>query len=202
MVNRPPPDKNVIESTWAFKLKRYPDGLAKKFKRRFCAWGDQQLEGIDNFETYAQVVQWTTVRLLLILEVLPDLKSKQGDITATFLHADINPKEEIYVKMPTGFKKKGKVLKLKKTLYGLRQSPRAFWKYITKSMNKCGMKQTMFDPCLFVGERVMCVCYIDNLIFWSRDKRHIDKLANKLIEVGVDLEEEDDAAGFLGVRME
>ena len=35
---------NVIDSTWAFKCKRYPDGLIKKFKARFCARGDQQLE--------------------------------------------------------------------------------------------------------------------------------------------------------------
>ena len=52
---------NVIDSTWAFKLKRYHDGLIKKFKARFCARGDQQIKGIDFFETYAPVVQWTTV---------------------------------------------------------------------------------------------------------------------------------------------
>ena len=66
-------DVNVIGSTWAYKLKRYPDGLIKKFKARFCARGDQQLEGIDFFETYAPVVQWTTVRLILILDVLLNL---------------------------------------------------------------------------------------------------------------------------------
>ena len=41
---------NVIDSTWAFKLKRYPDGLIKKFKARFCSWGDQQIKGIDFFD--------------------------------------------------------------------------------------------------------------------------------------------------------
>jgi hypothetical protein len=46
-------DMNVIRSTWAFKIKRYPDGLIKKFKARFCARGDMQVEGIDFFETYA-----------------------------------------------------------------------------------------------------------------------------------------------------
>ena len=54
-------DMNVIDAIWAFKLKRFPDGMAKKFKARFCARGDQQLEGIYFFETYAPVVQWTTV---------------------------------------------------------------------------------------------------------------------------------------------
>ena len=46
-------DHHVIASTWAFKCKRYPDGLIKKFKARFCARGDKQLEGTDFFDTYA-----------------------------------------------------------------------------------------------------------------------------------------------------
>ena len=79
---------NIIRSTWAFKLKRYPDILIKKFKARFCACGDMQLEGIDFFDTYAPVVQWTTIILMLILETLLGLKSKQGNMTAAFLHAD------------------------------------------------------------------------------------------------------------------
>ena len=64
---------------------------------------------------------------MLTFEVLLELKSKQGDVTATFLHADLGPDENIYVNMPLGFRQKGKVLKLNKTLYGLRQSPRMFW---------------------------------------------------------------------------
>ena len=118
---------NVISSTWAFKLKRFPDGLVKKFKARFCARGDQQLEGVDYFETYAPVVQWTTVRLMLILEILLELKSKQGNVTCAFLHADVPEGEKIYVAIPRGFPQQGKVLRLRKTLYGLKPSPRAFW---------------------------------------------------------------------------
>ena len=67
---------NAIQSIWAFKLKRFPDGLIKKFKARFCARGDQQLEGIYFFETYAPVVQWAPVQMMLILEILMNLKSK------------------------------------------------------------------------------------------------------------------------------
>jgi hypothetical protein len=46
---------NVIQLTWAFKCKCYVDGLIKKFKARFCARGDMQLEGIDLFETYKPI---------------------------------------------------------------------------------------------------------------------------------------------------
>jgi hypothetical protein len=107
-------EMNVIDSIWAFKLKRFPDGMVKKFKAQFCAWGDQQLEGIDFFKTYAPVVQWTTVRLMLILEILLQLKSKQGDVTAAFLHGELEENEKVFVEMPLGFCKQGKVLKLKK----------------------------------------------------------------------------------------
>jgi len=61
---------NVLPSTWAFKVKRYPYGTVKKFKGRFCARGDKQIEGIDFFETYSPVVQWTTIRLMLVLEFI------------------------------------------------------------------------------------------------------------------------------------
>ena len=42
---------NVLSSTWVFKAKRYPDGLIKNFKARFCTRGDQQIEGVCYFET-------------------------------------------------------------------------------------------------------------------------------------------------------
>jgi hypothetical protein len=48
----------------------------------------------------------------------------------------------------------------------------------------------------------MCVVYVDNLIFWSRDVANIDRVAMELCELGVALEQEDDTAGFLGVKME
>ena len=55
------PTMNVLPSTWAFKIKWFQDGTVKKFKARFCARGDRQKEGIDFFETWAPVVQWSTI---------------------------------------------------------------------------------------------------------------------------------------------
>ena len=136
------PDMNVLPSTWAFKCKRFPDGLIKKFKARFCARGDRQKAGIDYFETYAPVVMWVTIRLLLILECLLNLVSKQGDVTCAFLHAHLEEGENVYLEMPRGFQqydRKGnkRVLKLKRSLYGLKQSPRAFWKYMIEKLSEC-----------------------------------------------------------------
>ncbi len=81
------PDMNVLPSTWAFKIKRYPDGRVKKLKARFCARGDRQKEGIDYFETWAPVVPWSTVRIAMILAIKLKLVSVQCDITAAFMGA-------------------------------------------------------------------------------------------------------------------
>ena len=173
---------NIINSTWAFNCKHYPDGLIKKFKARFGAQGDQQLHGIDFFETYAPIVQWTTIRLMFVLEVLLGLKSLQGNITCAFLHADLDENEKVYVDMSLGFSQYDKIgkqmcLKLKKTLYGLRQSPRAFWKYITVKLQEVGLEQPKFDPCLFIGPDVMCIVYVNDLIFWSKEVPRINRVA-------------------------
>jgi hypothetical protein len=69
----PNPSKNVLPSTWAFKIKRYPDGQVKKFKARFCAQVDRQQEGINYFDTWAPVVQWSTVRIVMTLAVKNEL---------------------------------------------------------------------------------------------------------------------------------
>jgi hypothetical protein len=68
---------NVVSSVWAFKRKRYPDGSIRKIKARICAQGFEQIEGVDYFETFAPVVQWMTVRLILIMTILLNLENKQ-----------------------------------------------------------------------------------------------------------------------------
>ena len=65
---------NSIESTFSFKLKIFSSGQINIFKAIICAWDDHKLEGVDYVDTYAPVVQWNTVRLMLILEVILDLK--------------------------------------------------------------------------------------------------------------------------------
>ena len=142
---------NVIGSTRVLKCKIYPNGLINKFKARFCARGDHKIEGIDFFETVAPVVQWTTVCLMLILEVLLNLKSKQGDVTAVFLHAKIPEGKNLYVDMPRGFgnfsgNRKRKCLKLRKSLYGLHQSPRDFCQYLTEKLEASGLQKSKLDP--------------------------------------------------------
>ncbi|KAL7528926.1 hypothetical protein ACHAWF_002767 [Thalassiosira exigua] len=160
------------------------------------------MEGVDYFEMYIAAVQWTTVRLMLMLEVIVDLKSEQGDVTAGFLRAELNKGEKVYVVMPQGFSQKGKILSLNCTMCGLKQLLRAFWQYIVQKMESCEMKQSNLDPCLYVGEEVVSVVFVDDILFCAKDEKDIHDLALNLHELGVDMEQEEDEAGFLGVGIE
>jgi hypothetical protein len=68
------------------------------------------VEGVDYFETFAPVVMWLTVRLLLIMSILLELETTQIDYTAAFVHADIGCL--VYVAMPPGFGIPGQVWKM------------------------------------------------------------------------------------------
>ena len=92
---------NVLKGVWAFKLKRLPDGTAYLFKARFCCRGDLQKEGVDYFETYAPVVQWSTIRLLLNLVLTEGWCTRQVDYTNAFAQAELN--EEVFLEYPRLF---------------------------------------------------------------------------------------------------
>ena len=98
---------------------------------------------------------------MLILEILLGLKSKQGDVTAAFLHGKLGEDKKVYVEVPLVFRRAGKVLKLNKTLYGLCQSPCIFWKFLTNAMLAVGMQVLKLDPCLFIGTHVIVVVYVE-----------------------------------------
>jgi hypothetical protein len=207
---------NVLPGTWAFKIKRYPDGLVKKLKARFCARGDRQIEGVDYFDTFAPVVSWTTVRLMLILSVILNLSTLQVDYTAAFVHAPIDrdpnfesltqeeqQRQGVYVDMPRGFSEPGKVLRLKKSLYGLKQSPRNFFKHLKSKLEAIGFEAaTDIDSCLFISDKVICLCYVDDTLLFSPKQEWIDEAIEKLRQTDLTLEIEDDVAGFLGVKIQ
>ena len=98
--------------------------------------------------------------------------------------------------------KEDHVLKLNRSLYGLAQSPRNFFEHLKGNLVKAGFKQSENDPCLFIHENVIClVVYVDDCLFFSTEQTHIDVIVNKIKSFGMDLNVEDDVAGFLGVHI-
>ena len=122
-----PEGANILTSTWAFKIKRYPDGRFRKFKTCFCVRGDKQIEGVDYEDKYAPVLSWTTVQILMRIALKEGWKSRQVDYANAFVQADI--KEDVYIALPPGFRcydqtcgSKELVRKLNKSSYGLVQA--------------------------------------------------------------------------------
>ena len=69
----------AIQAIWAFKRTRFPCGLLNKHKARLCAHGGMQQWGVNYWETYAPVVNWISIRFLLVLSEIVGLKSKALD---------------------------------------------------------------------------------------------------------------------------
>ena len=143
---------------------------------------------------------------MLILECLFDLKSKQGDVDYAFLHAYLSDEETVYVHMPQGFTKydrkgRAKVLKPKQCLYGLKNNPRRFWKFMVEKLELCGLNQSKLDPCLFIEDTIIAVTYADDLLLWSTKDKYMIVLGQLLNKASVDIEDDNDTTGFLGVKL-
>jgi hypothetical protein len=190
----------VLSGVWALRRKRYPDGAIRKLKARYCARGFEQVEGVDYFETFAPVVMWLTVRLLLIMSILLELETTQIDYTAAFVHAPIDCL--VYVEMPPGFKVPGQVWKLRKSLYGLAQSPRNYFLYTRDKLLAMGFVQSEADPCLFISSDIICLIYVDDALLFYKDKASIDLLINKMKQEKMLFREEESVAGYLGVHID
>ena len=100
------------------------DGTIDKYKARLIVKGYKQKEGLDYFETFSPVTRITSIRILIALAAVYDLKIDQMDVKTTFLNGELE--EEIYNEQPEGFIVPGnekKVCRLVKSLYGLKQAP-------------------------------------------------------------------------------
>ncbi|CAL9025055.1 unnamed protein product, partial [Prunus brigantina] len=121
---------------------------------RLVAKGYTQTYGVDYTETFAPVAKLNTVRVLLSLAANLDWPLLQFDVKNAFLHGDL--KEEIYMDPPPGIpvtSKEGMVCKLRKSLYGLKQSPRAWFGRFAASRRKSGYVQSNSDHTLFLKRR-------------------------------------------------
>ncbi len=112
--------KRPITIRWVYKVKNDSMGRPSKYKARLIARGNEKKESLHFQETFALVIKWSTIRIMIALVTHYSWKMSQMDVKITFLNNDF--KEEVYVKQPKGFEKSNNenlVCKLNKTLYGL-----------------------------------------------------------------------------------
>ena len=180
---------NILTSRWVFGVKQLPDESGKLVdtaKGRLVARGFQQVEGLDYTETFAPVIKFTTIRLLLALVSYFDLELHQMDVVTAFLNGDLD--EDIYMEQPEGCIDKTKsdsVCKLLKAIYGLKQAHRQWHsKIVAFLIAELGFTTTRSDPCLYIRRQnnviMIIALYVDDLLLAGSDLDAIVWMKNEL----------------------
>ena len=179
-----PDGRKAIRNKWVFKTKRGPSGEVQRYKARLVVKGCSQRPGVDYDEVYSPVVRYATVRYLMALSVKYNLDIDQMDAVTAFLQGELND-EEIYMLQPEGFVKAGgRVCRLKRALYGLKQSSRVWNTQLDAALQDFGLHRSAVDPCLywsFQGDKLLFVTiYVDDFLIFTNDLNMKQKLKANL----------------------
>jgi hypothetical protein len=185
--------KKVFGTLWAFRRKRYPDSSLRKLKARICRRSDQQILGVNVFETYAPVISWApVVCLALTTSVAMGWATAQVNYANALVQAKLD--EPVYITCPRNYEVPGFVLRLNRSLYGLRESPLNWFTTLSNGLKNQGF-QHISKPCLFIKKDVLILVYVDDCIFVATSAAVIDRELATLKKT-FDLEKEDDMAVF------
>ena len=146
-----PKGRRAIGCKWVFRVKYDGQGGVERYKGRLVAQGFSQQYGIDYKETFSPVARYSSIRTILAYAVEHNMLVHQMDVVTAFLNGEIQ--EDIYMEQPPGYTQPGKenlVCKLKKSIYGLKQSPRCWNKKFTDHIKTLGFTESNADPCVFV----------------------------------------------------
>ena len=135
-----------------------------------------------------------------------NLEIEQLDVKTAFLHGDLE--EKIYMEQPERFTIKGKehlVCRLKKSLYGLKQALRQWYKKFDSFMVEHGFSRSAFDHCVFVkkfsdGEFIILLLYVDDMLIVGYDTCKIDKLKKELNK-SFEMKDLGPASQILGIKI-
>nr|GEW74089.1 putative ribonuclease H-like domain-containing protein [Tanacetum cinerariifolium] len=139
-----PPGKKTVRYRWVVTIKYKLDGTIERYKVRLVAKGYTQTYGIDYSETFSPVAKINTMRVFIFVAANKGWPLHQFDVKNAFLHEEL--KEEIYMEAPHGFTNsfgEREVCLLKKSLYGLKQSHRAWFGRFTLAMKHYGFRQIL-----------------------------------------------------------
>lgn len=180
-----PERQKTLDTKWIFKKKVDSSGKMLRYKARLVARGCKQIEGIDFHETYFPVVRYSSIRFLCALAAKLDLDVSQMDVTAAYLHGDID--EDIYLQPPEELiehHNKRKVWKLNKAIYGLKQSGRAWNEHLNKTLIKLNFSRSQTDTCIYVkknkADLLIITVYVDDLLILSNNEESLLILKKEL----------------------
>ena len=181
-----PEGRKPVGSKWVFKVKTNADGSIERCKAHLVAQGYSQKEGLDYDETLSPVVQSESVHSVIALMSKNGLKLHQMDITTAFLNGDLE--EEVYMKQPEGFLADGQehlVCRLKKSIYGLKQSPRCWNQVLDAQLKLMGFKQSTSDPCIYTSKTKLdglfiLGMYVDDILLAGKSQQKLAQVKANL----------------------
>ena len=200
----------IVPLTWAYKIKRWPNGLLRKVKARICVRGDLQTEGVDDvWATYAPVASWSSIRMLTVLALQNNWVTKQIDFSNAFVQAPLD--RDVYVALPPmfddkcGLDPKSLCLKLNRSLYGMRDAPKLWNDFLEKGLRRAQFTPSHEDPGVYYGRGMAIVVYVDDVLFFGPDGDAMEVVINELQSDGFELKREksgdDTAYNFLGIHI-
>jgi len=157
-----------------------PDGSVKP-KARLVAQGSTQKEGLDYTTTFAPVAQVEAIRLLFATAALLKLKIVQADIKTAFLNGDL--KEMIFMEQPIGYQGgTNRVWRLKKSIYGLKQAPKAWYDKFSSVLRSLNLQSSTADNCIYyrTNPLLLLAIYVDDIILFSVEEKTILDLITSL----------------------
>lgn len=180
-----PESASVVQCKWVFKRKVNSEGKVQH-RARLVARGFTQKPGVDYDETFSPVVRHSTLRLLMALSVELDLNITHLDVKTAFLNGILQ--EDIFLQQPEGlnlYNDKRKVLKLKRAMYGLKQSSRVWNQRVNDVLSCLGYNRSNLEPCLFTKHKenglvTMIALYVDDFYIFSNDTNETEFLKSKL----------------------
>jgi hypothetical protein len=178
-----PLDAITIPNKWTFVKKRNKANQAIRHRARLVMKGCAQRPGHEFMETYSPVVRVETLRACLALVPVKGLKVKQMDIKGVYLNCILQ--ETIYMKQPEGFEDgTGRVCKLIKTLYGLKQSGCEWNKQLDEKLRCHRYKRLTSDPCAYVrwdsNNVVIITVWVDDLMLFASDNTMMEHMKESI----------------------
>lgn len=202
---RLPAGCKAIGSRFVFKIKRNADGTIEKFKARLVAKGFSQVPGVDFGETFAPVVKWNTLRVVLALAAQLNLDIHQLDYETAFLNGAVE--EGMFLRLPEGAGATGEfndVEPLLRALYGLKQSGRVWNKALDEDLTSAGWTRCSADSCLYIMRRgntlLLLAVYVDDLLLLGNDPATIRR-QKKLLGRRFKIKDLGEAKLLLGVEI-
>lgn len=181
----------LVSCKWLYKKKVESVGTESiRYKARLIARGftqeEEVEEGVDYNEVFALVVKHASIRILLSVVNQRDWEMQQLDVKTAFLHGDLE--ESIYMHQPEGYVKKGdegKLCLLKKSLYGLKQSPRQWNNKFDAHMSDSGFTRSKYDDCVYIKKRngvpvAYPLIYVDDILIVGPSREEVQLVKDGL----------------------